>query len=322
MEFIKYPSIENSYRSKFIDRIREMEIDQLSWVVKEKIHGANFAFYVDLNTLEIKCAKRSAFLQPEEGFYNYQQVLERLKYNLINLASDIKVNYQSDTSLSHIIVWGELFGGTYSHKEVKRLHYSKVQSGVQYTNQIEFLAFDLAINNKLTSQAFAYSFFRMFKIPHVPILKTGTLDECLKYPNKFTTKVPNLYELPEIENNFCEGVVIVPNTPFFDHQGNRMALKNKNEAFKEVKPTNKKPKFVNTQTQNLASMYINENRLQNVLSKLGEVSIKDFGLINSSLCNDALEDIIKDHPNIEIKPIKKALGQLSAKLVSATLKKL
>ena len=62
-EFTKFPSLENTYRQKEIDKIVMMEIKD-QWVVTEKVHGANFSFWVYKNVetkeIDIKCAKRKA----------------------------------------------------------------------------------------------------------------------------------------------------------------------------------------------------------------------------------------------------------------------
>ena len=47
-EFTKFPSLENTYRQKEIDKIVMMEIKD-QWVVTEKVHGANFSFWVYKN---------------------------------------------------------------------------------------------------------------------------------------------------------------------------------------------------------------------------------------------------------------------------------
>ena len=46
VEFIKFPSLENTYREKEISRIAEQGLDQQKYIVTEKVHGAHFDFYV------------------------------------------------------------------------------------------------------------------------------------------------------------------------------------------------------------------------------------------------------------------------------------
>ena len=60
MEFKKYSSIENTYRKAEIDYIRQNAFDRGDFIIEEKVHGSNFAFYYD--GTEIKCAKRTQFI--------------------------------------------------------------------------------------------------------------------------------------------------------------------------------------------------------------------------------------------------------------------
>mmetsp|Transcript_13892 Transcript_13892/g.32393 ORF Transcript_13892/g.32393 Transcript_13892/m.32393 type:complete len:94 (-) Transcript_13892:153-434(-) len=64
MKFKKYTSIENSHRKKFVaDCVSAIELGYCKddFVVEEKAHGANFAFYYD--GTELKTASRSGFLE-------------------------------------------------------------------------------------------------------------------------------------------------------------------------------------------------------------------------------------------------------------------
>ena len=40
-EFYKYSSIENSYVSNFVDKIREQGYENIEYCVTEKVHGSN-----------------------------------------------------------------------------------------------------------------------------------------------------------------------------------------------------------------------------------------------------------------------------------------
>lgn len=81
-QFTKFPSLENTYRQKEIDKIVMMEIKD-QWVVTEKVHGANFSFWVykdvDTKEIDIKCAKRSGWIEEDEKFFNYKSVLEKYR---------------------------------------------------------------------------------------------------------------------------------------------------------------------------------------------------------------------------------------------------
>lgn len=50
-EFMKYPSIENTYNAAQIDGIRKSKFSQpnFTWAALEKIHGANFSIHCTEN---------------------------------------------------------------------------------------------------------------------------------------------------------------------------------------------------------------------------------------------------------------------------------
>ena len=45
MQFIKYNSLENHYRDKFIQKVFDEGYGKETFVCTEKVHGANFSFY-------------------------------------------------------------------------------------------------------------------------------------------------------------------------------------------------------------------------------------------------------------------------------------
>ena len=82
----------------------------------------------------------------------------------------------------------------------------------------------------------ANSLFEKYKILHAKTLFSGTMDDCLKYPNLFESTIPALLGLPEIKPNICEGVVIRTSTyQFFmeDDDLIRLIIKNKNSKWEE-----------------------------------------------------------------------------------------
>ena len=63
-----YPEIENHY-NKLIQQYIESHSTEEIWVATEKIHGTNFSFIHDGNTLT--CAKRNSFLKDNDKFFNF-----------------------------------------------------------------------------------------------------------------------------------------------------------------------------------------------------------------------------------------------------------
>ena len=205
MIFKTYNSIENAYQARVIDQIRLQGFGDEVFIVQEKVHGANFSFFTDGK--EIKIAKRTAFIEKDEKFYNAHQILERYRKNVIDLFKKVKTIHPD---LETVVIYGELFGGGYKHKEVEPVKDAiKVQKGVEYVPHNEFYGFDIKLNGTtyldtdLVNQIFEETGFFYAKI-----LFQGTLEEALKFPNVFDSKIPAWLGFPEIENNMCEGTIV------------------------------------------------------------------------------------------------------------------
>jgi Rnl2 family RNA ligase len=158
------------------------------------------------------------------------------------------------------------------------------------------------------------------------------LKDALKYPNAFQSTIPRGLGLPDIEDNICEGVVIRPVVPMYLRNGSRVLIKSKNERFaekKSVKQRNKifaEPVPYSDALKELlleVEAYVTENRLNNVVSHIGEISLpKDFGKLMGLFSKDALEDFMKDFGNrfsaldkCEQKSLTRELNKMTSTLV-------
>ena len=305
LEFKKYSSIENTFNKDFMDKIKSEEYDSLQYVVQEKVHGSNCCFVTDGQ--EVRFAKRTSFVEDGEMFFDYEELLDRYKEKVIRLYCRVKERY---VDIENLLVFGEMFGGRYPHPDVKNdKKVICIQKGVFYCPYHEFYAFDLYVqgteNRKYLSVDEMNSFFEEEKFFYARSLYRGALDECLQYPNTFQSKIAEWMGLPPIEDNICEGVVIRPLDIIFFRNGSRLLLKSKNSRFAEKKSVKKRQPslFVEpTYSEQLkellvvAEEYVTENRLNNVVSKIGEVSVpKDFGKLIGLLSKDTLDDFLKEH---------------------------
>lgn len=298
MQFKKYSSIENSYRQKEIQSIK-LNFPEALFIVQEKVHGANFSFWTDGEN--VKCAKRTGFIKDNENFYDYEIVLDKYGDKIIEMFKGLKKEKYLDDNLQELVVYGEIYGGNYPHPNVEAKTVKTVQKGVYYSNDVDFIAFDIKANG-------VYIPFKKFKascmvgqIPFLDAIAEGTLDECLAISNEYPTTIPKMHGLPEIENNMCEGNVIRPLDVLYFDNGSRVILKNKNTKFAEkkrnkskLKPSKEVPEYVKS-LQIDGVRYINENRLRNVISKIGTVTQKDFGKVLGLLSKDVVEDFEKDN---------------------------
>lgn len=288
-EFNKFPSLENTYRQKEIDKIVMMEIKD-QWVVTEKVHGANFSFWVYKNVetkeIDIKCAKRSGWIEEGEKFFNYKSVLEKYRPMLEKLRGDV---------LDNFVIYGELFGGN-------------IQSGMCYSLEQDFVAFDMRWINedgslglpldKLTTLTLKND----YNLPVTPLIGVyDTFEEALAIEESFTSKLIRQDFDGAEEHKETEGIVIEPNNAVYEPNGSRVYLKKKTKRFLEKggKPNikHKVPMLLQESVQlklDEALLFLNKNRFDSVVSKIGEVSIKDIGKVMGLLTQDIVVDMEKD----------------------------
>ncbi len=307
MEVKNYPKITNAYDQKFMFFVTEqMRLGLLDdeWVVQETLHGANFAFYCDGEN--ILCAKHSGCIGDDENFFNYTKIAD---YH----SEKIKELFRTSGASKEVVVCGGLFGGVYS--SVESSQDSAVQRGIQYHPSQQFLAFDLYIDGKLQGPEHTGRLFYVTGIPRVKALEYGTLKECLAYNNTFKSTIPSYYNLPPVdEDNYCEGVVIKPMFPAYLPTGERVIFKNKNETRAETSKLKHRPPAIPVSVPDDLLAMITENRLTNVISHIGEVTIKDF----STVIQAYVSDIFSEYGNLEMianKQVRKVISARSAPLI-------
>lgn len=332
IEFKKYSSIENSFDKDFMEHVVTQMPTDLVYVVQEKVHGANTSFLCDGS--EVQFAKRTSQLAENDAFYEFQELLDRYKGKVLNLFDSIKQHYPCVT---HISVFGELFGGVYPHNDVPiNRKLTHIQKGVFYTPEHEFYGFDIYLfsenGNWFLPVDEVNDLFEKHGFFYAKTLFKGTLKECLEYPNAFQSHIAEWLGLPPIDDNICEGVVIRPVTPMYMHNGSRVLIKNKNARFSEKKEQKKRNKifsepvpFSDELKQLLVEMevFVTENRLANVVSHIGEVHLpQDFGKLLGLFSKDVFDDFIKEFggsysalDKCEQKTFNKEINKLATSLI-------
>lgn len=303
--FKKYSSIENTFDAEFLEKIRIQTAENLEYVVQEKVHGANFCLVTDGQT--VFAGKRTGLIVSNEKFYDYEELLERYKLKALALYAAVKEKYPDTDSVS---VFGEIFGGNYPHPEVKNdARVICIQKGVNYCPNHEFYVFDLYLSNGETGRFLSVDdsnlFFEKYDFFYAKTLFKGNLDECLNYPNQFPSLISEWLGLPPIDDNVCEGVVIRPTDVVYLHNGSRLLLKNKNARFAEKKSVKKRQPRLLVEVSyskiladllDISEEYVTENRLNNVISKIGQISVpKDTGKLIGMFSKDILDDFLKEH---------------------------
>lgn len=286
MQFKKFASLENSYRDKYINEIRQQFMTYTGrWAVLEKLHGANFAFYYNVLDGTMRTASRNNFV--DGGFYNCQVVIDRYADDVAAIARAVN----AESGATEIIIYGELYG-------------AGIQSGVHYGEK-DFRAFDIVADGVPLPFVSTLGFVgNAQQLKTVPVLKIyDTLDAALAVNETFTTKLTvGDFNTP----NFAEGITIVPaDEALVFASGSRVWIKKKTAAFSEKKKPDRKPEPAMSSAQQQLfeniTEYLTEARVANVISKFGAVTTKDFGKILGATIQDAYEDFCKDNDIADVK---------------------
>lgn len=207
---ISFPKIPLSLDHFDFTEENHRQMDQTSWVVQEKIHGAHFRLITDGKTLT--CAKRKAHLAGEDQFFHFHRLLPDLLEKTEEIWHRALENQPTTTTL---IICGELAGGSYPHPEVTTSpESSPVQTGIHYAPEVIFFPFDFL--RQVGDQPATFGSYSELEelvhdlFPLCPTLFQGSLAKASGYPIPTTTQVPNLLGLPPLDDNPAEGVVIKP----------------------------------------------------------------------------------------------------------------
>lgn len=292
-KFVKYNKIQNVTSSKLINKIVELGLDKQPYEVREKIHGANFSV-TELPDGTVKFGKRSGYLGDDANFNNFQRISEALTKRVQKIRPLLDF-----ASTSTITVFGEIFGGSFYGEQEPQT--KRVQSGVEYHQGVKFMAFDIMVNGVYMQAVDTYKILREVGFDQAPVIKiANSLQEALEMPVEFTSTVPNFYGLECKPENLAEGYVIKPVSGDGMLGLHRLILKYKTAAFSENKGAKVgKAKIITLSDDDkeflvAASRYINQNRLNNVLSKEEKPKGKEFPRIVGLLVQDALEDFVLD----------------------------
>lgn len=231
-DFSAYTEIDLPSESR-IDTIRKAGLASQEWVACEKVHGANFGVYL-LKEQEVRFAKRSGIMDPNENFFGYHVLQEQFTAQIHILCDLLKQKYGIGR-IERVIMHGEIFGARYEHPLVpkssqwcvmpngKKVPISgiEIQREVfpQYSPELHFFAFDIKYSVSGAEEDLVMLDFDEFsdvagKVPNLlyakPIVR-GNLDDCLAFDvENFHTPLPGLLGLGNypLDGNLAEGVVI------------------------------------------------------------------------------------------------------------------
>lgn len=261
-------------------------LKKVDWVVTEKIHGANFGITTDGVTVEF--AKRKELLQPGEDFFGYLHKKAQLEAQAKEIFNILQAKIPN---LQRVTIYGELFGGEYPHPDVAAVEgLQAVQTGVYYSPNIEYCAFDIAVSGDFGSQYLDYD-ITLQVLHDVGMMRAeplliGKFEQVFNYKIEFESTIPQILKLPALDKaNKAEGVVIKPvKSIYIETKKGRVRpiIKNKIPEFAEDNRFHQAQKWDYQQQLNVELLisqqvlgFVTLNRLKNVISKVGRISEKN-----------------------------------------------
>ncbi len=302
--YIKYPSIENSYNNRYISKMVEHcgDMSDVRFVIHEKLDGCNIKLQFNPDG-RVCVGKRNSWLEYGQKFNDIWNTLDRYDF------SGVK-RYSAQTG-KIITLYGELYG-------------EGIQNRVRYGEK-KIAIFEMWADSELITQKKLGVLLEKLDIVHLspPKLAIVTgLGAALAYLETFDSKILNE------ENNTAEGIVIKPYDEVLSYGHDIFMLKKKSSKFEERPRKAKKPSLVSSEFKRVKAMfnlYMNQNRVASVFSKEGPIQEpSQIGHYIKLVVEDAKVDFLKDHPDLELSKddmtkIYKASGGTIAKYVKDRL---
>lgn len=293
--FEKYNSIENSYRERsYENAFYHPEAANTLWNVTEKLDGCNFSIIVTADGT--KPAKRSGFIQENEKFFAFQDIYLPLVSKAQDLYDDIAFMTEKGLAPNVVQIYGEYVG-------------SNVLNRVDYKEK-GFYVFDIKVDGTFLNYDDVEILCSKFGFNQVPLIFVGSVDEVKQFHDEWQEKEFTFNSTITLDENhgklftdkeltnIAEGFVIKPDNPLFETTGSRVILKAKSSKFKESKSVKQKKHVELTDKDNNTfaqlQSYVTESRICSIVSKSGELTAKDFGIILKLFVQDIKEQYESD----------------------------
>lgn len=332
MKFIKYPSIKR-LTERAISNVRDINVELPEFMVTEKLHGANMGIYSNGTEFKIASREGFVrdgikFYNGRAVADKYKEAIMKHAKESTDEAKAAGITGEVTS-----IYFGELFGGNihkgtpYSQEQDfvlfdffvlfddtpdnrEALH----QNGVSHFEilQEEGLLLCRAYDKPTALKKIAYE----IGCRPIEILFIGSFEGAILVKNDFESKYvcPQKVKESGVEAHgqeavdylcITEGVIIEPVYPV-NYFGDTFKYKSKNMKFEEKHNTGYKEKtsavekalnnLTDEERDTLYDMdnYITNPRFEAVLSKMGEVTIKDFSKVLKSYVDDVIAEFKED----------------------------
>jgi len=209
-----YSKIFRHIAHSYIDRLvyqKEYHHEKYLWVATEKVKGFSMSLITD--GTHVSVGTRSEILNTKEHYDKFPQWYDVFQPYFAKLLETFK--YCSENhfpGLRSLQVFVELFGGDYPHADVENTPYTKPivrEDPVFYSPDYHIYAFDIYINGDFIPFNQTLDIFQSCGWLHAKVLAAGTFQEIMEFDvDNLKSFIPGHLNLPEIEGNIAEGIVL------------------------------------------------------------------------------------------------------------------
>ncbi|XP_002164527.3 RNA-editing ligase 2, mitochondrial [Hydra vulgaris] len=330
MIFEEYEKMADSI-NKFIG---SSELEKTSWIVLEKIHGANFSFHTDGEWVQI--GRRRDFLMEGENFFNHITASFMNDYPEKMKTIYRMVETSTGKQIKQVSIYGELFGGYYSNVPTNG-NQKPIQKEIQYCPDVRWCAFDIGYRtqfeeglNEYLDPDVAMEIFKSLDIFYLQPLMIGTMSQALNFKLGFDSTIPKLLGLPPLPagSNKAEGVVVKPIKTLKcptrrGGEVERVIIKIKLPEFEEERKQTlpKATKPVSKSKKDIVLQRILANatpqRLTNAISKIGFPDKENQKLIINEFKTDIFTDLFAN--DVEAHQLWESLEEKQREIIENVL---
>lgn len=209
-----YSKIFRHIAHSYIDRLvyqKNYHSEKYLWVATEKVKGFSMSMITD--GIHVSVGTRSEIFSTKEHYDKFPQWYEVFQPHFEKLLETFKYcNENHFPGLRSLQVFVELFGGNYPHPDVENNPYNKPivrEDPVYYTPDYSLYAFDIYINGDFIPFNQTLDIFQSNDWLHAKVLAAGTFEDIMAYDvDNLKSFIPERFNLPEIESNIAEGIVL------------------------------------------------------------------------------------------------------------------
>jgi len=255
--------------------------DAAAWVALEKIHGAHLLLDVDAKT--VRFGKRKGWLEEDEPFFGWQLLRAGLR-ETAREAFDL-------VDARRVVLYGELFGGSYPHPRVPDRGLTPVQTGVWYAPDLRWALFEVRADDDYLSWSECASLASALRVVTPPLVARGKKAEIEAFSERFPSRVAVSLGLPPLgDGNLAEGLVVKPDVRMAvpTYTASKRKIAEMREArFDESQPWNPDRPMDLPTLATWAERLTNGPRLASAASKVGRHD-------STALADEVVLDVLLD----------------------------